>query len=137
MQQPTQRRMAFVNQAEQNPATLKKAPPAAVPGQIFNSEEKLVASGVAALKQEIYKIARGDQKKTNAAMNLFGADKDLPKKLGAIIDIVNKNFDPKIAEKIFDAISVKYTKRQDAIDKIIDILYGEDGKKLLSWQVPQ
>lgn len=101
-----------------------------------NSEDALVDFGVESLKKAVAKIADGDQEKTDAAMNLFGADKDLPKKLAAVIDIVKNKFDPEIAKEIFATISEKYGKRRDAVDKIIDVLYGDEGKKLLSWRSP-
>jgi hypothetical protein len=96
-------------------------------------EEKKVNEAVNAIVDAIKNLNNGDIEKTNAAMNLLGTGREVPKELSRVVDAIKECFDEETEEKAFAEIRHRYQQRMNFVGETMKQVYGQDGEKLLWW----
>ncbi|MDR3223969.1 MAG: hypothetical protein LBT03_00040 [Holosporales bacterium] len=100
----------------------------------LNKDDELVELAIEALVGAISKITDHDEEKVSSAMNLLGAGMELPDKLDAIVEVIREKYNPDILQKAVVELTRRYRQRSTFVEESLRHLYGNNGKKLLSWQ---
>jgi hypothetical protein len=100
---------------------------------IETKEDNSINFAIESILNAILLMTNGDKTQANTAMNLIGAGKDLPKKVKAVLKVVEKQWESEFFEAVVNEIANRFNKKQLFVDKTLRYLFGENGNLLTQW----
>ncbi len=96
-------------------------------------DDELVDFAIESIINAIEKMTDNSERKTNASMNLIGAEHDMPEKVDAVVNVIKEQFNPEVLNKALDRLSEKYIQKQNFVDESLKHMYGDEGDKIINW----
>ncbi|MDR1234055.1 MAG: hypothetical protein LBJ92_02845 [Holosporales bacterium] len=100
---------------------------------LASPQDNSVTNAIDSIYQAVWKMTNGDNMQANAAMNAIGAGEELPRKIGAIMEVFREKTDQQFYEKVMKNIALEFNKKKSFTDDILRYSYGPHGDELVRW----